>query len=620
MIEHDVSTPPACDPGHAPGPNGGADGLRAVLSRALFGSPREFDRVHAPWRSLLAGEAFRSRRPGSTPAERAALSYRRLRMVDDAVGSAEGLAADYARLASLHEWTAGVDGGLATLIGIHYNLFLGSLLDHDHDERRDLAGVTAMRSIGTFLCTELDHGNDAGALRTTAAFDPSTGGFILHTPVAGARKFMPNTGAWGGPKTGLVAARLIIGDADHGVFLFLVRLTDDSGPLPGVSVEPLEQKAGSPVDHCLTSFDRVVLPAGALLAGEHGRLSADGVFTSALGSRRKRFLRSIDRVTVGKLCMSAAALGGARTGLAAAIGYGGAREITAMQGRTRMPVFALRSHHGPLVSGLATAYAMSLLHRETVRDYTAAGPEGRERAARTVAITKGWVTWNARAILTECRERCGARGLFPANRLAALRDDTEGLITAEGDNLAVWIKAGAEMLLDHPVPAPPADPAGRRLTDPDFLMSLLRACERIHLTRARARLRQAPAGNALRRWNAAVPFALGAVTAFAQRRAAEALLCAAVEQGIDPSGPHPLASLLRLFALERIAEQTGDLVSEGCMDSGHVSGIPSAVEDHIAALAPQAGDLVAAFRLPDEVVDDIPIAGGRLDDGLTVVG
>lgn len=577
--------------------------LRDRLTAALYGTGPEFDRVHAPWRALMSTPAF-GPRPGLSAPERTALSYERLRLVNSSIASARSLAASPERLAALHEWTSQVDGGLTTVAGIHYNLFLGSLLDHEHD---GLDAFEDMHRVGAFLCTELAHGNDAAALRTTATRDPGTGGFVLSTPEAGARKFMPNTGAPGGPKAAVVAARLVSDGEDHGVFLFLVPLTDDSGPLPGVTVEALDDKSGSPVDHSLTSFDGVVLPADALLSGDHGRFE-DGVFTSATRNRRRRFLSAIDRVTVGKLCMNASAVGAAKFSLAVAVAHGRSREITAPHGGTRIPVSAMRSHHGPLVSGIATVYAMTRLHRATCRAHI----DGAEHAARLAAVAKGWLTWRAREVTTECRERSGARGLFPANRLADVRADIEGLITAEGDNVAVWVKAGAEMLLDHPLTPPPVAPAGRALSDPEFLVDLLTAAEHIHLSRARLRLRRAPAGNPLRRWNHAAPHALRAVDAHAQRVAAEELL-ASDEEG--PSSP-VLLDLFRLFALERLSAHTGELLAAGYLSAHHVRELPDAVDDLVESLAPRAEDLVAAFHTPGPVLAAVPIADGRHDDGL----
>jgi acyl-CoA oxidase len=212
---------------------------------------------------------------------------------------------------------------------------------------------------------------------------------------------------------------------------------------PGVSVTPLPHRIGSPVDHCGTVFDRVRLPRTALVQGPHVRLRPDGTVDSAVGSARRRFLHAIDRVTAGRLCMSASATGAARTALA--VRYAQVRTVTGPAGLP-VPLSAYRSHHGRLLRCVADAYAMAFLHRAvTERRMTHLEPE-RAGAARLVAVAKGWITWRARDIVIESRERCGARALFPVNGLADYLGNIEGAITAEGDNLAVWAKAGAEMI------------------------------------------------------------------------------------------------------------------------------------------------------------------------------
>ncbi|MFC5662266.1 acyl-CoA dehydrogenase [Kitasatospora misakiensis] len=594
--------------------------VTAELTRLLYGS--DGGRGHRPWRALAADPALHRRTDGSA-ADRIADSYRRLRLLDERVDAA-ALAADPVRLTALHEWTAPVDGALTVLAGIHYNLFLGSLLDHDPDPGRPLDGYLRMDRVGTFLCTELAHGNDAAALETVADYDRADRTFTLHTPRPGAQKFMPNTGPAGGPKSAVVAARLRIDGRDHGIFLFHTPLTDEAGPLPGVTVRPLPLRPGSPVDHCVTSFDRLVLPREALLTGAHGRFAEDGTFTSALGSKRKRFLAAIGRVTVGKLCMSASAVGGARVALATAVRYAHHREISDTRPDRRRPLWSLRTHHGPLLAGLATVYAMTALHRAAVARWTGHDPADtadRAAAERQVAIAKGWTTWQARALIIEARERCGAQGLLPVNGLTALAADVEGTITAEGDNLALWAKAGAELLLeagedaageDASDPFSSADPA-----DPAVRQALLREAGRLRLARARVRLREAPAGDGLRRWNSAAPDALAAVTARAECDAGTALLTWA-DTAADPTARALLLDLHQLFTLDRIAGHATALLAAGRLTGAQAGALPDLQERSVAHLAGHALTLVDAFDLPDALLDRLPITTARYQEAFAV--
>src|SRR5262249_21656404 len=98
------------------------------LTRVLYGEDAAHH--HERWRKLVSTPPF-PQRAETGRADRLDLSYQRLRLIAEAAEDGEQLAADPVALAALHEWTALVDGGLTTVAGIHYNLFLGSLVDHD---------------------------------------------------------------------------------------------------------------------------------------------------------------------------------------------------------------------------------------------------------------------------------------------------------------------------------------------------------------------------------------------------------------------------------------------------------------------------------------------------------
>ncbi|WP_354596219.1 acyl-CoA dehydrogenase [Streptomyces sp. JL1001] len=581
-----------------------------VLTAVLFGP--NFRQEHGFWRRLLTTEPFR-RPDGGTPDERLALSYHRLRILNNALDSGARLAADPRALAALHEWLGPVDPALTTVAGIHYNLFLGSLLDHDADTRRDVSDFLAMRRVGTFLCTEVAHGNDAAAIETTATYDRERDGFVLHTPHAGAQKFMPNTSPAGGPKSGVVAARLLADGTDHGVFLFLTPLTDAHRALPGVRVRRLPARMGSPVDHCLTSFDRCFVPRDALLAGEHGRIGDDGRFHSEVPNRRRRFLASIGRVTPGKLSMSACAVGSARVTLAIAVRYAGHRMISGTRAARRIPVYAHRTHHGPLAGAMATVYAMSLLHRRALDAWESASGTDRDEAERLVAVAKGWITWQARDVIVECRERCGAQGLLENNGMTELVTGIEGAITAEGDNLAVHAKAAAEMLFSATDRDTAEEDGPGDLDDPAFLGRLFAAVEDRWFARARERMSAAPPGDPLGRWNAASSAALRGVEAYACRQADEAF-AEAVTALPEGEACDRLAELRRLFALRWIARNSGELLVSGRLTADQVTFLPDAVEEATVVVAEHTPALVATFALPERLMSDWPIAGPRYAD------
>ncbi|WP_327121515.1 acyl-CoA dehydrogenase family protein [Streptomyces sp. NBC_01341] len=582
-----------------------------LLTGVLLGP--DFRREHGFWQRLISTEPFR-RPAGGTPDERLAVAYERLRILNRSLDNGARLAADLRALAALHAWLGPVDPALTTVAGIHYNLFLGSLLDHDRTGRRDLSDHLSMRRIGTFLCTEVAHGNNASAMETTATYDRARDGFVLHTPNAGAQKFMPNTSPAGGAKSGLVAARLLADGADHGVRLFLVRLTDDVKELPGVRVRRLPARMGSPVDHCLTSFDRLFVARDALLGDDEGD-GPRGEFRTEPGDRRRRFLTAIGRVTPGRIALSACAAGSARATLAVAVRYGGHRFIPGSRGTPPVPVNAHRTHHGPLASAMATVFAMSLLHRRAHDRWEACTDEaGRSEAVRLVDVGKAWITWRAREVIVQSRERCGAQALLENNGMTELVTGVEGAITAEGDNIALYTKAAADMLFAAaPREDGPEEPESGDLDDPRFLGRLLAAVEDIWFARARARALRAPDADVLGRWNAASGPALRGVEAYAYREAAEAY--AEARRALpDGEARDRVGELERLFAVEWVARNSGDLLAAGFLSPDQVECLAETTEDLIAAVAAHAPQLADSFALPAELLADWPIAGADYAD------
>ena len=312
--------------------------------------------------------------------------------------------------------------------------------------------------------------------------------------------------------------------------------------------------------------------------------------------------------------MSACAAGSARATLAVAVRYGGHRMISGSRGAPQVPVNAHRTHHGPLASAMATVFAMSLLYRRAQerweslhRTRTAA-----RRPAALVDVAKAWITWRAREVIVESRERCGAQALLENNGMTELVTGVEGAITAEGDNIALYAKAAADMLFAaepgrDDVPGPAARPGD--LADPRFLGGLLASVQDIWFARARARALRAPDADALGRWNAASGPALRGVEACAYRQAAEAYRRgprAALPEG---AARERLGELERLFAVEWVARNSGDLLAAGLLSGDQVESLPEAVEELVAAVAAHAPELADSFALPERLLADWPIAG-----------
>lgn len=569
-----------------------------ALARTLF-TPDGFPTVHEPWRQMLATPHWRyqCRLPEG---ERIALAYRRMQEINARLENPLALATDPVRLAGLHEWIAHADPTCTTVVSIHHNLVLGSIAEADPHPDRELPDV------GVFLTTELACGNDAAMLQTTATWNPNDETFTLTTPNNGAQKFMPQSTFTGSPKTGAVAARLHIQGRDHGPMLFLVPLTDCSGrAMPGVRIRPLPERASAPLDHALTSFDHVRVPASALLQGPHGRLRADGAFTSNSASPRAQLLAAIGRVTVGKIAMTGASVGVARASLAIAVRYAHHRIIT---GRPDpVPIAAHRTHSARLITPLAQTYAANFLHRTTLHRFAAKATHDDSQIEQTIALTKAWITWTAQRIASESRERCGAQGMFQFNGVGGQAAALDSVITAEGDNLPIVVKVAAETLFRE-IPTPEAvDAHDLRKAPLNDLRQLLTAAESLVARRARERFRSGTgAERGLARWNSAALPAVEAAMIHAVGQAADAFL-AAVERCPDRQAQRLLTELCHLFFLTELQPHTAGLLAEGYLSADAVRSLPDAVEERIVALTPHMLTLVSAFRL-DGYLAGIPIA------------
>ena len=278
---------------------------------------------------------------------------------------------------------------------------------------------------------------------------------------------MPNASAAGGPKTGLVAARLLADGPDHGVFLFLAPLTDECGRCPGsgsAGSGPPGQP-GRPLSDLLRPGP---VPRDAMLTGQHGRVAANGEFTGAVDTRRRRFLRSIGRVTVGKLSMSAGAIGLARTALPSPSATRPPRHISGPRVGSPCRCSITQPPHR-LLAALADTYAddpAAPVRAEPVGTARSGRPGGRRPASRRREGLDHLAGSRGRGRVPGAVRRAGS---LPSTASPTRRTIYTAGITAEGDNLAIWVKAAAEML-GRDLPAPTAAaPGERRLADPGFL-------------------------------------------------------------------------------------------------------------------------------------------------------
>jgi acyl-CoA oxidase len=575
----------------------------ADVTRWLYRLSPETAAFREQVKELLQSEEF-APREGLSLEEQAARSYARFQLLRERLDlRLRDVQERPARLATVLELVGVLDGTLFAVMNIHYCLCGGSLLRHAAGGQLEeyLRELDELDSVGTFLATELGYGNNLVALQTRADFDVERGDLLLSTPCAEARKFMPNTGLAHVPKLGVVMARLFVRNVDHGVFPLLVRLRTRQGPCPGVSIMPLGDKPVFSLDNAITSFHAVRVPRHCLLLGEHSELSADGTFRSSIPGRRARFLRAIEQVQLGRLCLSG--VGATLTGASAfvAIKYAEQRRTFAPR-HPDVAVIEYRNHQRDVFSALAYAYASRCLVEYAHDKYVSTAEREQDYLFRITSATKSHVTYATDRFVRLCRERCGAAALLEENRLSIYAAQIQGLLTAEGDNHILLIKIARQMLMRQGyvrvakvIPAPLGG-----LTEPARVLGLLRERERRLLNELRHAMAPArlPGQDLFAIWNENINLALETATAHASRLAAEAFW----ERATELESNHPALDLFRLFGLQELAPHLGYYLAEELLTRAELKAHRATVDQVCAALRPFALELASACDVPNAII------------------
>ncbi|MET8538527.1 acyl-CoA dehydrogenase [Streptomyces sp. NPDC005065] len=559
----------------------------------------DFDSVHRPIREAVSDPLF-DRHEGLTTVEQGRLAYKRVALVHEHVGNAEEIVADPRRLFAVSDWPSLMDTTTLPLLSVHYNLCLTTILHHGQN-RDDLSEyideLSSMRSVGSFMVTELGWGNNVANLQTQAVYEHETDQFILNTPNPQAQKFMPYTGIQDVPKLAVVMARLIVKDADCGVFPFLVRISDEKGLRPGVLASPLPEKPGLALDNGVTWFDHVRLDRHAFLGGTMSSITPQGEFVSTIRSRRRRFFASLERVHAGRLCLSSALVSAGRASAYIAVRYS-LRRHTFAPAQQDVPLLAYRSQQTALFRALADVYAMTFLVNHVKRQFVCSSDN--DDTHQLIDIAKAVSSWTMTDVFTVCRERIGAQGMFAANRIADYVSMAQGVVTAEGDNLPLLAKVGNQ-LLAHAKPAVTPPPHQLSLTDPWYHWELLRYREDVvGYDTAQSMRRYVRGGSSLfDAWNHHINAALD----LAQSRGASLAVKAFAEAAGGARSPRvarALRLLAAIYALGLTHRHAAWYMAHDMLTPSQASRIPALMDRLCALVLADAELLVDGFALTDE--------------------
>ena len=343
------------------------------------------------------------------------------------------------------------DISLVIKLGVQFGLFAGSIqrLGTEYHHQKYLPDAASTALMGCFAMTEIGHGSNVQGLETTAVYQPEGEYFVLHSPTCSAGKNYIGNAAEDG-RLAVVFAQLEVNGQRHGVHAFLVPIRSEDGrPLPGVTIKDNGLKMGlNGVDNGQIWLDHVQVPRVEML-NRFAEVTADGLYRSDIQSQAARFFTMIGTLVSGRISIGATANSAAKSALTIAVRYAARRRQFGSPKATRETLLLdYPAHQRRLCPLIAKAFALdfALKHLIELNETVLAG---NARSLETLAAgLKAVTTWNATQTIQTCREACGGEGYLAANRISALKADTDIYTTFEGDN-TVLLQLVAKNLLSE---------------------------------------------------------------------------------------------------------------------------------------------------------------------------
>jgi acyl-CoA oxidase len=538
---------------------------------------------------------------------------------------------DVTKAVAVFETVAYHDISLLVKFGVHFGLFGGSVyqLGTRYHHEACLHDITTLALPGCFAMTEVGHGSNVRDIETTATYDEEAGEFVIDTPNPDARKDWIGNAARHG-RMATVFAQLLVHGEHHGVHAILVPLRDAQGRvLSGITIEDCGPKEGlNGVDNGRITFRAVRVPRLNLL-NRFGQVSEEGIYTSSIASKTRRFFTMLGTLVAGRISIAAGAMSAAKSGLTIAIRYADRRRQFGPEGGVEVPILDYLMVQRGLLPALARTYALDFAMKDLIRVYGEMKEDDAREIESLAAGLKALSSWHTVHTLQACREACGGQGYLEANRISILKADTDVFTTFEGVNevllqlvakglltefrehfgeLRLWSavrwlggRAADAIAERNPIVTRRTEP--EHLRDPAFHGAALRFRETRLLgslaRRLRARIGEGE--DSFTALNACQDHAVALAFASMERFVFEAFH-AGLGTIADEALSEALQPLAALDALATIERELGWYLEKGYVEAPKARAIRNEVNRLCAEVRPSAVALVDAFGIPDALI------------------
>uniref|UniRef100_A0A452TZL2 Acyl-coenzyme A oxidase n=1 Tax=Ursus maritimus TaxID=29073 RepID=A0A452TZL2_URSMA len=250
------------------------------------------------------------------------------------------------------------DWSLAIKLHLHMLVTIYSSGSERH--LKYLPKIFNMEIFGCFAVTELSHGSNAKAIRTTAHYDPTTEEFIIHSPDFEAAKFW--IGNMGKTAThAVVFAQLYTpGGQCHGLHAFMVQIRNPKTllPMPGVMVGDMGKKLGlNGMDNGFAMFHKVRVPRQDLL-NRTGDVTPEGTYVTPFKDDRQRFGATLGTLSIGRVVIMGMSTANLKLAVSIALRFSATRCQFGPSDVEEVPVLEYQMQQWRLLPYLAAAYAL----------------------------------------------------------------------------------------------------------------------------------------------------------------------------------------------------------------------------------------------------------------------